>query len=128
MRHIAVLAWLTAAAGCSQPAYSVRVPVHDATYPSMLSAATDAIAGAAGAWERVDESGAVRLRGSKGVEELDVVVERYRDETRVLVYISRPELYPPGIGEAFWRGFQTRLKIEQKSWLAVEAREKRAGL
>ncbi len=122
------LAILFATAACSAPAYSLRVPVQHATYGSLVSAATDAMDATAGGLDRIDAPGVIRIHGSKGVEEVEVVLERGRDETKLEVFISRPELYPPGVGEAFWRHFRQSFDATRKSWSMVESGERSARL
>lgn len=128
MRAITLLT-IVAAGACSAPAYSLRVPVHEASYGALVSAAADAMNQSAGGLDRIDEpSGIVRLLGSKGVEEVEVTVERGRAETTLEVFISRPEFYPPGVGEAFWERFRRRFDTSRKNWRAVESGERSAGL
>ncbi|MEM6733789.1 MAG: hypothetical protein AAF658_19670 [Myxococcota bacterium] len=128
MRLLVVGAGLVWFVGCSHAAYTIRVPVHDASYEAMLDAATRAMDTTAGSLDRTGSRRQVRLKCAKGVEEVEVIVRRERDATQLEVFVSRPELYPPGVAESFWRRFRHMLDEERKSWLVVETGERRANL
>ncbi|MEO1482541.1 MAG: hypothetical protein AAFU77_10580 [Myxococcota bacterium] len=118
--------------GCAQPVYSLRVPHRDASFHVLVAAASRTVDDVTGAVERDDlvEGGPaeVRLYTSKGVEEVEVRLRSEGEATQLTVSVDRPELYPPGIAEAFWRKFTLRLNAGLDDWSAVERGDAQAEL